>query len=115
MKPGSGRSFLSKCSEIPGTICSAGSGEICEGTEISTSDGLCCTGICVNKGSPTGRRWIGYLIAGIVILIILLIFVKYKNTGSKTKGKPEQDDRFNPNKDISKNIKDFNARSLNLP
>lgn len=73
-----------KCFELMGTICTAD--QTCTGTVISSSDGNCCKGACVvqNNDSEGGYAWIGYLIAGIVILGGVYLWIRFKKT--KTDG-----------------------------
>ncbi|MBU0761183.1 MAG: hypothetical protein KJ600_04540 [Nanoarchaeota archaeon] len=67
------------CTEIPdGKFC--GSDESCSVVEVAALDGMCCAGQCEEESSGGGRAWIGYLVAGIVILVLLIIYVKYKKT-----------------------------------
>jgi hypothetical protein len=64
------------CSELSGTIC--GSDSSCSGQTVSASDGDCCIGSCSAKSSSGGNSWIGWLIAGIVVLGIAYFWAKYK-------------------------------------
>ena len=76
LEEGFTESSLYYCSELNGIQCSAG--EICSG-EISISlEGACCIGGCKKESSDFGFSWIGYLIGGIVIIILLIVWVKYK-------------------------------------
>ncbi|HLC31074.1 MAG TPA: hypothetical protein VJK51_00235 [Candidatus Nanoarchaeia archaeon] len=74
-----------KCAEIAGgRVCATT--ESCSGTSIEASDGLCCTASCVvTKTEESSKTWIGYLIAGILLLIILIVIVKYRKTGAGTR------------------------------
>jgi hypothetical protein len=65
--------------ELDGTICSAD--EMCSGELADSLDGACCLDKCEKEGAG-GNVWIGYLIAGIVILGIIIIFIKYRKTKS---------------------------------
>ena len=65
------------CSELAGIICAAS--ETCSIQTIQSKDGPCCAGLC-EKETKSSKSWIGYLIAGIALLIILFIFIKYKKT-----------------------------------
>jgi hypothetical protein len=67
------------CSELSGVSC--GSGETCSGESINTIDvSKCCVGSC-QSGSGSGKSWIGYLIAGILILVVAFIYLKFKKGG----------------------------------
>jgi hypothetical protein len=71
------------CSELSGEKC--GDGEICTGETVYTLDvsGCCPSGSeCVND-SGGGFSYIGYLLAGIVILILIIVFMKYRGAGKK--------------------------------
>jgi hypothetical protein len=63
---------------------SCGDEEVCEGNVVSTIDvAECCVGNCKSQSdSGGGRSWIGYLVAGIVLLAIVIIYMKYKKTGN---------------------------------
>ena len=68
-------SSLYYCSELNGLQCSAD--ETCSGDVKSSKDGNCCIGSCIVE-NDWEFSWIGYLIAGIVVLIILIVFIKYR-------------------------------------
>ncbi len=71
------------CPQLGGIVCTAG--EVCSG-EIRTSlDGACCIGSCGNQTDSSYKPWVGYTIAGVLFVVILFIFWRYK----KTKGKSE--------------------------
>ncbi len=65
------------CAELNGLICS--SEETCSGESTKTLDGSCCMARC--ESSKKSNRWIGYLIAGIVIIILIFLYFKFKKTG----------------------------------
>ncbi len=71
------KSSLYPCSELGGRICSADLS--CSGATLNSVDGSCCIGECKieRKGN---KAWLGFLIAGIVILGFLILFTKYKKT-----------------------------------
>ena len=74
---------LYTCSELLGQICS--SEQACSGETKVSSEGICCTGICTNSASSSGSKaWVGYLVAAIVVVGVLVLYVKYK------KVKPEK-------------------------
>tara|TARA_Y100000310_G_scaffold261004_1_gene270172 strand:+ start:3581 stop:4852 length:1272 start_codon:yes stop_codon:yes gene_type:complete len=67
------------CSELDGKICIAG--EVCSISEIDSRDGACCVGSGVCGASDEGSNfgiWIGILIFGIVLLIVIIAYKKYK-------------------------------------
>lgn len=80
---------LYSCAELGWKFC--GSGETCESTTVETLDGDdCCTyGQCVSASSGS-NAWIGYLLAGIAVLVLLIIFVKYRKTKSGGHGLKER-------------------------
>lgn len=69
------------CSELKGIICTAG--EICDaGVKISL-EGACCIGKCKEPESGNSKSWIGYLIAGVLLILIIYIFLRYRKTKSR--------------------------------
>lgn len=70
------------CIEIPGTYGDACSeGQTCDGYTVDSIDSpVCCIGVCVDQSSG-GNAWIGYLVAAILILVLLIIYTKYKKAG----------------------------------
>src|SRR3989344_84044 len=68
-------SIFRYCSQLEGKICSTE--EICDGEIKDTREGSCCVGEC-KLPEETSYSWIGYLIAGIIILIIAIIYSRYK-------------------------------------
>jgi hypothetical protein len=78
----------SYCSEISGVSC--GSGETCDGYVVTTIDvEACCVGSCESQSSGFSSMWIGYLIAGIVILGGIIVYMRFKKAG-KPSGSPLQ-------------------------
>jgi len=69
------------CSDVPGGIF-CDSDEICT-SGVSTLDGFCCTGECEGSNGGGGMGWIGYLIIGIVILVLAVIYLKFRKAGPK--------------------------------
>ncbi|MBX4211881.1 hypothetical protein KW787_00285 [Candidatus Pacearchaeota archaeon] len=66
---------LLRCSEIPGgRICT--NVQTCSGTSQNSIDGSCCLSQCIEE--TTSRAWIGYSIGGILILVLIFIFLKYR-------------------------------------
>lgn len=72
--------LLFSCLELNGIICSAE--QECNGKALQSKDGLCCRGECIAKEKERSYGWIGYLIAGIAILIIAYAWLRYKKTKS---------------------------------
>ena len=77
--------ILYYCSELNGKICTGG--EICD-IEASQSldDGICCIGGCVPEKKSKERAWIGYIIAGVVLIGIVFVFLRYRKVKSKEEG-----------------------------
>ena len=68
---------LSYCSELKGKVCVAE--ENCTGETKTSLDGACCIGACAKKEIESGNySWIGWLIAGIVLLVIIYAYLRYK-------------------------------------
>jgi len=69
-----GRPFY-YCSEI-GTKCVGD--ETCSGElKVTIDENECCLGECVEKNKKS-LAWIGYLIVGIVIIVLIGIYIKYR-------------------------------------
>lgn len=83
--PGSG-DILFYCSELAGLTCS--SGEVCDGESVASIEGECCIGSCIEESGEGSLAWLGWVILGIVILVVLIMFVKYRQTKTKTTGNP---------------------------
>jgi len=66
------------CSELGGVICVGG--EVCSESPVESIGGECCLAEC-ETGSGGSKAWIGYLIAAIIILVLLIVYIKYKKTG----------------------------------
>ena len=64
------------CSELSGQLCPSGS--LCSGTNVSAHDGICCIGTC-SSTQGSSSSWIGWFIAGLVILVIAYFWHKYKS------------------------------------
>ncbi len=67
------------CQELQGKFCT--SNEICSEEQVSASDGLCCKGQCTLK-EKSSSGWIGYLIIGIIIIVLVIVFMRYKKSGA---------------------------------
>lgn len=74
---------LSYCSELKGKVCIAS--ENCTGETKTSLDGACCLGACAKEVRGEGYSWIGWLIAGVVLLVIVYAYLRYK----KAKGTDE--------------------------
>ncbi len=66
------------CSELQGKFCT--SNEICGGEQVQTLDGLCCKGKCAIK-ETSSSGWVGYLVIGIIIIVLVIVFIRYKKSG----------------------------------
>jgi hypothetical protein len=64
------------CVELGGSTCSI-LNEKCNGNEISSLDGKCCIGKCESTSSGSSA-WIGYVLGGILILILVYFYMSYK-------------------------------------
>lgn len=64
------------CIELDGKLCPAD--VTCTGTKVKSLDGSCCIGTCLLKEDDGSSSWIGYIIIGIAILVIVFAFIKYK-------------------------------------
>lgn len=67
------------CSELSGFICSEG--EICEGQTVASIEGQCCLVKCTQQ-TTKGKSWIGYVIAAVLVIIVALIYSRYKKAKS---------------------------------
>jgi len=54
------------CSELSGIICTAK--EVCSEETVPSLDGTCCLGLCSEEKKSNSLAWVGYLLAGIIIL-----------------------------------------------
>ncbi|PIN93750.1 hypothetical protein COU54_01825 [Candidatus Pacearchaeota archaeon CG10_big_fil_rev_8_21_14_0_10_31_24] len=66
---------LKYCSDLSGVLCSKA--DVCSGESVESKEGICCIGIC-KAPEPMSLAWIGYLIAGIILLAVAIIWLKYK-------------------------------------
>ncbi len=64
------------CAELSGAQCSAS--ETCSGNIVSSINGACCVGKCQVSEESSSYAWIGYLLAGIVIVGGLILWLRYK-------------------------------------
>ena len=68
------------CSELNGKICTAG--EVCGGDTKTSLDGACCLASCQKEDTGGSNSWIGWLIAGVVLIVLLYVYSRYKKTKS---------------------------------
>lgn len=69
---------LSYCAELAGKFCSAT--EECSGDLQDTADGNdCCIGDC-REPSKKSYAWIGYLIGGIILIVLVIVGARYYKT-----------------------------------
>ena len=68
------------CSELNGKICTAG--EVCSGETKTSLDGACCLTSCQKEDTEGSNSWIGWLIAGVVLIVLLYVYSRYKKTKS---------------------------------
>ncbi len=72
------------CSELGGMGCTGG--EVCSGeTRVTIDESSCCVGDCEELSSGGSLAWVGWLIAGIVVVGLLIVYFKYKKTGKEKK------------------------------
>lgn len=72
---------IKNCSGFKGNLC--GSSSSCNGSIITSSDGLCCIGNCtqiVTASYWTKGKIIGWAIILAVLILVAWIYLKYKNT-----------------------------------
>lgn len=69
------------CSQLDGAKCD--SDEVCSSSVVNTAyTNACCTGLCQSSKTSGGSyTWIGYLIAGIIVVGGLIVYLKYRKTG----------------------------------
>lgn len=85
------------CESQNGIICKAD--EVCSSEEILSLNGKCCLGKC---SAPEGKsyKWIGYILAGIAVLLLFFAWTKYKKSNGES-SKEIMDKRV---KDIEKRL-----------
>ena len=77
-----GTGFYS-CSELNGRVCLTS--QQCSGETITTKEGACCRGSCIDVKETTSLAWLGYVIGLIVLLILIIIGGRYLKTRSRMK------------------------------
>lgn len=65
------------CSELQGIFCTTE--ETCSAEQVQSLDGLCCKGTC-NIPKKSGFGWVAYVVIGIVLIIIIVVFMKYRKS-----------------------------------
>lgn len=64
------------CSELGGSKCS--SIQICSGDIVNSKDqSQCCIGICVENIPVRPYAWVGYLIGGLLLVVLLVVGYRY--------------------------------------
>nr|AQS33459.1 hypothetical protein [uncultured archaeon] len=76
-----GEENLYSCAELDGIVCTAD--EVCQGDETESADGFCCLGSCGEPSSGGSKAWIGWLILGIVVVLLVIVWVKYRKSGGR--------------------------------
>ena len=76
-------SIVYYCIELKGKVCSAG--EACNGEVKPSIDGACCIGECKSP-ETSSSSWIGYSIAGLLVIVVIYIFIKYRKTKNIKEG-----------------------------
>jgi len=71
------------CPQMLGVLCEEGT--FCKGEVVPSRDGDCCLGTCEEEKSLSTSKIVSFLIFGIIIIIIVLVWMKYKKTGQKNK------------------------------
>ena len=88
---------LEYCPKLNGIVCTAG--ESCDGESRASLDGACCIGKCTKEETGGYSPWIGYTIAGVLFILILVIFWKYRKTkgeSSFSKRVEEAEEKMKP-------------------
>ncbi len=88
---------LEYCPKLNGIVCTAG--ESCDGESRASLDGACCIGKCSKEKESGYSPWIGYTIAGVLFILILVIFWKYRKTkgeSSFSKRVEEAEEKMKP-------------------
>ncbi|MEK6844295.1 MAG: hypothetical protein AABX83_02610 [Nanoarchaeota archaeon] len=76
-------SIVYYCTELNGKVCSGG--EVCNGEVKPSIDGACCIGECKSEEAKD-NSWIGYLIAGLLVIVVIYIFIRYRKTKTMKEG-----------------------------
>ncbi|MBI3334657.1 hypothetical protein HYZ97_04165 [Candidatus Pacearchaeota archaeon] len=71
------------CEELGGSIC--GANTICSSNPVSSLQGACCLDVCTELGdSDEGINWTGYLVAAIALVLVIIIYLRYRKTSVKS-------------------------------
>ena len=73
--PAAGEELYYCEAELDGKICKGG--QFCEGESKASIEGTCCLGLCKDSQS-SDKSWIGWLIAGIALILLLYLYHRYK-------------------------------------
>ena len=73
---------LKYCTDLSGVLCSKN--DVCSGDNVDSRDGTCCIGTC-KLPEPASLAWIGYLLVGIILLVVAIMWLKYKKIKPKDK------------------------------
>ncbi len=65
------------CSELNGIVCSQG--DSCAGDSEVARDGVCCLAACETPKPNLSWKIIGWIVVGIISIILILLFFRYKN------------------------------------
>lgn len=80
------------CEELNGRICLAA--QQCSGESVSSLEGSCCRGTCVQVEQTQSLAWLGYLIGVVVVFIILIVLGRYLKARSRAKGENPLENRM---------------------
>lgn len=73
---------IKSCSQLKGSVCSKGYS--CDGDTTYASDDKCCLGSCVEIKSSYSTRFIGIALIGLVLILLYVIFFRYKSFKPKS-------------------------------
>jgi len=71
---------LPYCSQLSGIVCREN--DKCSVDTVASKEGVCCLGTC-EQTKEKSKAWIGYLLVGIIILICVIAWIKYKKVKTK--------------------------------
>ena len=71
------------CNELNGRVCLTS--QQCSGETVTTKEGACCRGSCIDVKKTTSLVWLGYVIGLIALLILIIIGGRYLKTRSRMK------------------------------
>ncbi len=69
------------CAELGGAVCKGE--DRCSGATVASRDGACCKDTCIAPEKQTSNIWIGYALAGVVLIGIALLWLRYKEAPRK--------------------------------